>query len=217
MLEKIEKSIFLTKPIIGIVGRYEKNYIKVNESVKDAVTKCGGIPILIIPTQIKYDKELSNEEKKDLINQILLCDGIISPGGSNEYPYDKFICEYCKENSIPMLGICLGMQIMASYKNLETTKNNHCFQNLKYAHKIFINKDTILKYILGNETYVNSRHKCKIKDVKNYIISAISDDGVIEAIEDDNSIGVQWHPEDMIEYDTKQKNLIKYFINICKK
>ena len=41
-------------------------------------------------------------------------------------------------------------------------------------------------------------HKQSIKDVANqFIISAKSDDGTIEAIEKGNIIAVQWHPEEM--------------------
>jgi len=52
----------------------------------------------------------------------------------------------------------------------------------------------------------------------NLNISAISKEGYIEAIEDPNKnffIGVQWHPESMIEYDEKQNNLFKYFVKCC--
>ena len=58
-----------------------------------------------------------------------------------------------------------------------------------------------------------------IKNTKLDVI-AISQDGYIEAIEDPNKkffLGVQWHPESMIDYDNKQNNLFKYFISACNK
>lgn len=51
---------------------------------------------------------------------------------------------------------------------------------------------------------VNSRHKYEIINVNNAIVSARSDDGIIEAIEFPNkrfTMGVQWHPEDLYETD----------------
>lgn len=45
---------------------------------------------------------------------------------------------------------------------------------------------------------INSYHKQSIKRVANdFIISAVSEDGTVEAIEKNNIIGVQWHPEVM--------------------
>ena len=70
------------KPIIGIVGRCQNNdgysLIGVVDQLRNAVIKCGGIPILILPTQlIEYDNikedtpnKLTEEEKEDLIRQI---------------------------------------------------------------------------------------------------------------------------------------------------
>ena len=190
MLDRIKSR---TKEVrIGIVGKYVQlhdAYLSVAEALRHAGYEKGAY------VEIEWiDSEtITDDNVADILRN---CSGIVIPGGFGNRGIEGKIAaaHYCRENNLPMLGICLGMQIMASYKNLETTKNNHCFQNLKSAHKIFMNKDTILKYILGNETYVNSRHKSKIKDVKNYIISAFIDDGVIDAIEDDNSIGVQWHP-----------------------
>ena len=43
MLKKIEKSIFLTKPIIGIVARKIDKFYKVNENIVKKIVKNGGI------------------------------------------------------------------------------------------------------------------------------------------------------------------------------
>ena len=49
---------------------------------------------------------------------------------------------------------------------------------------------------LDKEVTVNSFHHQVIDRVAdNFIVNAISDDGLIEGIECGNIIGVQWHPE----------------------
>src|SRR5574344_2159381 len=98
MLKKVEKSIFL--PIIGISRRCEDNYIKINNSIISAIEKCGGIPIMIIPNS-------------DIDKVLKLCDGLLLPGGVDVTSTDKYICEYAIKNDIPILGICLGMQVMS--------------------------------------------------------------------------------------------------------
>ena len=132
--------------------------------------------------------------------------------GYTIYDYDKYICRYAIENDIPLLGICLGMQIMAN--SIELNKVNH--NNI--THKINTIGTSIISKIVGN-CYVNSRHNFHVTDIGNYKVSAYSEDGIIEAIEYPSkkfNVGVQWHPEDMIDFDVKQFNLFKEFIKATK-
>jgi len=225
------------KPIIGIVGRCQNNdgcsLIATNDIVRNAIIKSGGIPILILPTQmVEYDNiepdELSKMnavEKKDLIEQLKICDGILLPGGSKIFEYDKVICKYAIENDVPILGICLGMQIMSCYDKEDSLKRiesdiNHNQKGINYVHEIVTRPNTILNEILGDNREVNSRHNECITTSSHYIVSAISEDNIIEAIEypfNTFNIGVQWHPESMINYDEIQFNLIKEFIYFSKK
>ena len=49
-------------------------------------------------------------------------------------------------------------------------------------------------------------------------VSGISNDNVIECIEDENKrffLGVQWHPESMYNYDLNSRKIFDYFIKIC--
>lgn len=183
MLKKIEKSIFFSKPLIGIVGRKIDNIYKVNENVVKKIIECGGIPILILPTDFK-----------DLLSVLSICDGIVMPGGSDIYEYDRFICKYATDEDIPILGICLGMQIMEE-DYLSKTNTNH----QGTSHNIITKKGSIINRLIG-DTLVNSRHNECITNTSKYNITAWSTDGCIEAIEHKSNkfnVGVQWHPEDL--------------------
>lgn len=225
------------KPIIGIIARPDKveefNILSVFESYRKAIIKSGGIPILILPPQdvdyIKYSPSdlpnLTLEEKNLMISQIKLCNGILLPGGLKRYEYDRFITEYCLDENIPVLGICLGMQLLATHilrDTLEfTDKNfNHYKPGADSVHPVNIDRNSKLFQIIGREEIlVNSRHKYKVTDIGNFEVAGISQDGIIEAIEDKNktfAIGVQWHPEDLMHTSDSQK-LFKSFIESCRK
>ena len=67
---------------------------------------------------------------------------------------------------------------------------------------------------------VNSRHSFELKG-SNLVVSARSNDGVIEAIEDTNKrffLGVQWHPERLWDQDATAMHakLFKAFVDACK-
>ena len=118
----------MKKPLIGIIARCELSETKMNlnvvhEAERIAILKSGGIPILILPPQsVEYNSEvpremkrLSEEEKEILQTQIDMCDGILMPGGDKMYEYDRYVTEYVIQSKKPLLGICMGMQLMCTY------------------------------------------------------------------------------------------------------
>ncbi len=198
------------KPIIGIITRcmfseegHDINVIY-NEIV-NVIIKNGAIPIGIT----------LSDNYKELIN---LCDGIIFQGGDSFETYDLDTLKYIYDIDKPVLGICLGMQLMGVLFNGKLVDINNHKKKLSYVHSVTINKNSILYNIFKtNILKVNSRHRSVIKDTKLKIV-AVSNDGYIEAIEDPTRkffIGVQWHPESMVNYDNVQNNLFKYFIKSC--
>ncbi len=193
------------KPIVGIAVRKEDDiyYSKV-ELIDNLIIK-GVIPIIIKP-----DIESAN-----------LCDGIIFPGGTDIYDDDLKLIKYLYDNDIPCFGICLGMQEMGYLFNGRMGyigNYSHLKPDLKYVHDVKINKNSKIYKILNlEEIKVNSRHKDYLINT-DLSISGISN--VIESIEDKNKsffIGVQWHPESMLEYDNNSNLIFNQFIKECYK
>lgn len=234
----------MNKPIIGIVTRPagfdNTSILKINETLRIAVNRFGGIAIGILPPQnFEYNKVLpletkkfNFEDKENIISQINLCDGIILPGGNKWYEYDEFIASYAINNNIPILGICMGMQIIDSIYNIDNnvvhddtqinkTIINHNQPGVRYVHKVYINPNSLLHHIIKKDViFVNSRHNYHCDDNNNFLVSAYSSDGLLEAIEMPHKhfvLGLQWHPEDMISYDEDAVKIFKYFINECMK
>lgn len=198
-------------PIIGIITRSstsdEEHKINlIYDDIKNSILNNGGIPIGIMLT----------ENYKSLID---ICDGIVFQGGDNFEKYDLDTLKYIYDINKPVLGICLGMQLMGVLFDGNMININNHKKKLFYAHNVIINKNSILYNIYKtNNIKVNSRHKQIIKNTKLKVVG-VSQDGYIEAIEDSSKkffIGVQWHPESMVKYDKEQNSLFKYFIKQCK-
>lgn len=209
------------------------------ESERMAVVSAGGNPILILPPQqLEYEKcmegspsaseidRLTEEELSMIYEQIDLCDGIVLPGGSMMFEYDRKICEYCHKKKIPLLGICMGMQVMCTYDRdvkLEKIQSNiqHKDLNEDYIHSVDVDLNSKLYSLIHKSHFmVNSRHLYQVLDSGSMTVVSRSEDGVIEAVEDPNCkffIGVQWHPELNYLTDDISKLIWKNFIQSCLK
>lgn len=186
---------------VCILKRFE-NTEEENKYYQNAVQMFGGIPLLI---------------DEDNLHQLEMCQGIIITGGFHKGNLDDYLIEYAINHSLPLLGICQGMQSMALYhtnQRLEKIENHHKEEG--YQHQVNL-KTCRLSQILGkHEILVNTYHYEMVKDSKKFQIVGYSSDGVVEAVENSNhrfQIGVQWHPERMISYDEVSKKLFQNFID----
>ena len=108
--EMIDRIINRDKTVhIGLVGKYVQlhdAYLSVAEALRHAGYTYG--------THIKIhwiDSEGVNAE--NVAEKLSECSGVIVPGGFGERGIEGMIetAKYCRENHVPYLGICLGMQI----------------------------------------------------------------------------------------------------------
>lgn len=224
----------MKKTIIGVIARPDvssssRDIYYINKEINDAIVQNGGVTIIIVPpvleklTQKTIDNtlKLTDEQFEEIKTIINMCDGIVCPGGNDFYDYDLKVIKYCYDIDKPLLGICLGMQTMGSLFNgtMQDFKHLNHKSEEKYVHKVKLNKNSKLYSILKKEFIdVNSRHQSYI-GTTDLDISGVSEDNIIEAIEDKNKkffIGVQWHPESMLEYDITENNIFSYFINSCR-
>ena len=198
---------------IAIIERIE-NYIEddpfnkryyISNYFKEIFDELG---ILLIPV-------ISENNLEEIAN---MCDGLVITGSANnvypkyygeepidskKYKFDEYglvkkIVDLFSNENKPILAICAGIQEINVIfgGTLHQEIPNHYLRD-KSKHIVKISQNSYLYEFYGkNEIEVNSYHKQAIKDLApNFNITAISEDGIIEGIEKDNIIAVQWHPE----------------------
>ncbi len=137
LISRIKKSEDEIK--IAIVGKYfqtgdyvlSDSYISVIEAIKHAAWFFKKKPKISWLAAERYDKNHS------LLKELKQFNGVIVPGGFGCRGVDGKIeaIKYCRENKIPFLGICLGMQLAA----IEYARN---VCGLKDANSLEMNEKT---------------------------------------------------------------------------
>ena len=137
-----------------------------------------------------------------------------------EYPEDPYedeldfkLIELFEKINKPILGICSGLQSLNIYHGgtLKQHIEEHTSKEELVRHKIDIEENSFVYSLYGSKTEVNSIHHQAIKDVaEGFKVTAVAEDGTIEAIEKGIFIGLQWHPEVDYEIDTFKK-----FLDLC--
>lgn len=123
----------------------------------------------------------------------------------------------------PIIGICRGHQLIniafggTLYQDIPSqyhTDIQHCQKsNQQYSHQILITPDSSMASFFPERITVNSFHHQAIKKLANgFRIMAYSEDGLIEAIENDHIMSVQWHPEKI--NDENQEKIIQLFLKL---
>jgi putative glutamine amidotransferase len=136
------------------------------------------------------------------------------------------------EDKKPLLGLCRGSQVInvalggSLYQDLEAEFTNPIkhdyfptagFARDYLAHPVAVEPASRLGRILEQpQVQVNSMHHQGVKRLgKGLVVSAQAPDGLIEALESANGhymIGVQWHPESLVDHDSGMRRLFSSFI-----
>ena len=104
--------------IIGIVGKYVE-LKEAYKSLHEALVHGGVANRVSVNLKYVNSENVNPDTVRDILSGL---DGILVPGGFGERGIDGkiFTCTYARENKIPFLGICLGLQcaVIEAARNL---------------------------------------------------------------------------------------------------
>jgi len=231
------------RPIIGLNARYERHATytvrdetRVYVPYYQALLAAGGLPV-VVPVV---------DDRATLAQYLDHLDGFVFTGGPDVPPQaygqakhpqtvecdprrfacDKLLAELVRERDIPILAICLGMQLLnvvyggTLIQHLETSILHAAVDGGNDSfHSIVLEEDNLLRQIVGrSELEVNSAHHQAVDELAPGLRTlARAPDGTVEAVQKtdrDFFLGVQWHPERILER-AEQRGIFEAFVKAC--
>ena len=217
----------MKKPIIAINADFansngdKPSFTYLASGYYDAVSKVGGIPLVIPPME-------SDEDLEQLLDNV---DGVVLVGGADLDPrrdgwmlhptirtlaprrelFDRRLMRIIADRRMPVFGIGAGMQLinvaMGGNLLLHIPEDrpgalpHHDPIDPAHRHTLEIAPNSLMERVYGDgELRVNSMHHMAIDEVAmDFLVTARCPDGIVEAIESCNpdwfAIGTQFHPE----------------------
>lgn len=202
----------------------------------EAVLRAGGLPFLLPFTEDRTVLEQYLDRVSGLVLTGGAFD--ITPSSYGEEPkpglgqlkpertnFELALLRLALQRKLPVLGICGGMQLInVAFKGTliqdiatelpAAREHQQKHDRTQPAHPIEVKEPSLLAECVGKgQMMVNSTHHQAVKDLgPGLIATAHAPDGIVEAVEAQEKehfvVGVQWHPELML--DTVPPNLAIY-------
>ncbi|MHB8466252.1 MAG: gamma-glutamyl-gamma-aminobutyrate hydrolase family protein [Acidimicrobiales bacterium] len=209
-----------------LVGRDPAHRYSLHRGYADAVWRVGATPLVFVPP-------LDAAGVERYVDAVVGCDAVCATGGGDidprRYGEDPLAglqdvdagrdaaevaaVVAAVDAHRPVLGICRGIQLLAVafggrlHQDLPTAGHPGHWQEERQhepVHALATVPGSLAEAVLGGTAQVNSIHHQAVKDPgARLVATAWADDGVIEAVESDRVLGIQWHPERMAHLDER--------------
>ncbi|MBI4208244.1 MAG: gamma-glutamyl-gamma-aminobutyrate hydrolase family protein [Deltaproteobacteria bacterium] len=191
-------------------------YLQDRNSIRTVVSSLQGI--LLTGGDFDIDPQFYGEKPHPKLGKLL----------RERTHFEMEMARAAMHRDLPILGICGGEQVInvllggSLYQDIvsqlpQTHPHQTSKEGKRTFHPVLIQPRTKLSRILGAQPLtVNSTHHQAIKILgKRLKANALAKDGVIEGFESPRHrflIGIQWHPELLIERDPRHLKLFKAFV-----
>lgn len=226
----------MAKPLIAIPARFSASASALRYAAEvsarqliEGVYAAGGEPLVMHP------------DGSDVTDRLGWADGVLLPGGGDlsgrwsgqgSHPtlydvdeeqdaFDLAVAEMTLREGIPLLSICRGTQVVNVGRGgtLIQDMDSHDSQIKHHRHHVHdvTVEESRLRGIVGQGVEVSCyHHQCIDRLGEDLVVTARSEEGVIEAVEMPSApgfyVGVQWHPEDTWRTDAKQLALFEALV-----
>jgi putative glutamine amidotransferase len=218
----------MSKPVIGITSYVAPAswgaWVQVLATLVphryiEHVQAAGGMPVVLPP----LPADATDDDARTLLARV---DGLLIAGGPDvessrydELPHalaqeprperdgSELALAQAARDRVPTLGVCRGMQVMVVAAGGKLEQHlpdrlgtlDHSPAPATYGRRVVEPlAGSRLQTILGSRLEVNCYHHQGVATHPTFDVAALSEDGVVEAIEsagDGFYLGVQWHPE----------------------
>jgi putative glutamine amidotransferase len=212
------------RPLIGVSSDYRDGKCTTWHTYSKAVEAASGVPVVLPPV----DRDVLRETLVRLGGVLITGGPDVPPGryGQEKSPatecvtperdaFDFLLIEELKALDKPTLAICYGAQVLnvafggTLFQDIPTLlagalKHHRRQAEERPTHVVTVRRGSLLHRVLGvDRLLTNSSHHQAIRETPAPLRQvAFSEDDVVEAVESTRHrflLGVQWHPEAMID------------------
>ncbi|MGQ7351017.1 gamma-glutamyl-gamma-aminobutyrate hydrolase family protein [Quadrisphaera oryzae] len=215
------------RPLVGIStyreqaswGVWDQKADLLPSSYAEAVRAAGGLPVLLPP--VEPHAEAAREVVARLDALVIAGGADVAPAAYGQEPHPRTgrpradrdawemaLLDAAEERSLPVLGVCRGMQVMAVHAG--GALEQHLPDVVEHdGHdpggdgfgvvEVSTGPGSQLEELVGPRVEVRCHHHQAVRSHPGYAAVGWAPDGTLEAIERRESgrfhLGVQWHPE----------------------